>query len=132
MKLPTPEQMNEIAEELTHFFIINSSIDLMWHIHKGYLGDASNLHQSVLGDWFDDESLDHLMAVGFENQENAEEWLKSHDEATYTCLPRWVIAKFGFLERCITSDHYPCNDKIHWKGVEVSEGAAAAIIEMET
>ena len=132
MKLPTPEQMNEIAEELTHFFIINSSIDLMWHIHKGYLGDASNLHQSVLGDWFDDESLDHLMAVGFENQEEAEEWLQSHDEGTYSCLPRWIIPKFGFLERCITSDHYPCNDNIHWKGVEVSKGAAAAIIEMET
>ena len=77
MKLPTPEQMNKIAEELTHFFIINSSIDLMFHIDRGYLGDASNLHQSVLGDWFEDPSLDHLMAVGFETQVDAEEWLES-------------------------------------------------------
>ena len=76
------------------------------------------------------------MAVGFENQEEAEEWLESKDEATYTCLPRWIIGKFDFLERCITSefrreytDEMTNGSLIKWKGVDVSEGAAAAIIE---
>ena len=99
----------DIAKDLKYFIILDSCVDLSWFIDRGYLGDADAIVRSVLGDWFDNPSLDHLMAVGFETGTDAIRWLASKDEATYTCMVSWLVAEFRELEQQIligVTPHY--------------------------